>query len=101
MKRSLDEQTGCSSSKKKGGSLRDCHFKSEWKTKYPINGCTVTIAFYCIPCKKQVSCVHQGEKDVTRHCSSQGQKDFAKGLLNQPEKQTTLPTAKRDSCYPC
>ena len=89
MKRSLDEQIGCS--RKKGGSQRDCHFKSEWKTKYPINSCSVCTAFYCIPCEEQVSCSHQGEKDVTRYCSSQGHQDSAKVLLNQPKFKPLYP----------
>ena len=32
----------------------------------PVNGNTGK--FYCIPCKKSVSCTHQGLGDVKQHC---------------------------------
>ena len=46
---------------KKGAGLYDSHHKEEWAESYPVgpvNGNTG--AFYCIPCKKGVSCAHQG-----------------------------------------
>ena len=87
-----------SSGKRKSGSQRECHFKNEWKTKYHIiDSCPVNTAFYCIPCNRQLSCAHQGEKDVTRHISSDGHKKFANDLLNQRTIQTTLHAVNRNA----
>ena len=54
---------------KKGAGLYDSHYKEEWTESYPVgpvNGNTG--AFCCIPCKKSVSCTHQGLGDVKQHC---------------------------------
>ena len=96
MKRSLNNKPGSSGSsgKKKSESQRECHFKNERKTKYHImDSCPVNTAFYCIPCNRQLSCAHQGEKDVTRHISSDGHKKFAN---DQRTIETTLHAVNRD-----
>ena len=44
---------------KKAAGLYDSHYKEEWAESYPVgpvNGNTG--AFYCISCKKSVSCTH-------------------------------------------
>ena len=55
---------------KKGAASYDSHYKEEWAESFPIgpvNGNSG--AFYCIPCKKSVSCTHQGLGDVKKHCA--------------------------------
>ena len=54
---------------KKGAGLYDSYYKEEWTESYPlgpVNG--NTRVFYCIPCKKSVSCMHQGLDNVKQHC---------------------------------
>ena len=44
-------------------------YSADWEKSYPIgkvNG--YKHAFYCFPCKKSVSCAHQGLRDVKDHC---------------------------------
>ena len=56
--------------KLKSTSSYDCAFKEEWVNFYsvgPANGNKG--AFYCIPCKKRVSCSHQGLGGVKQHCA--------------------------------
>ena len=37
-------------------------------------------AFYCAPCKKSVSCAHQGLSDLTAHCSGKIHKSFERAI---------------------
>ena len=47
-----------------------CTYKVEWSKKYPVTKSNGNpFAFYCVPCKKNVSCAHQGLSDLTAHCS--------------------------------
>ncbi len=44
-------------------------YNPEWSKDYPISIANNNLyAFYCIPCKKNVSGEFQGKKDVERHC---------------------------------
>ena len=48
---------------------RVCSYDSAWEKEYPILPSNNNRqAFYCIPCKKAVSCAHMGKGDVQRHC---------------------------------
>ena len=54
---------------KKGARLYDSHYKEEWTESYPVGPVDGnTGAFYFIPCKKSVSCTHQGLGNVKQHC---------------------------------
>ena len=45
-------------------------FKNEWKESYRIKEVKrKRFKFRCIPCGKDLSCSHQGLKDVKGHCS--------------------------------
>ena len=40
-------------------------------------------AFYCVPCKKDVSCGHQGKADVEPHCTSTIHKNMASAIKDK------------------
>ena len=43
-------------------------YNSDWEKQYPVGPANDTkYAFYCIPCKKNVSCSHMGKADVKQH----------------------------------
>lgn len=70
--------------KKLGGAHSyKCSFKEEWMDQYPISRSDGNPhAFYCIPCKKNVSCSHQGLADVTKHCKGTTHVAFEKAIKN-------------------
>ena len=44
-------------------------YNPEWANEFPIQKANNNpYAFYCVPCKKNVSCEFQGKRDVERHC---------------------------------
>ena len=80
--------------KRHGAADRVCRFKHTWKKNFPITSAPDESAFYCIPCKKTVSCSHQGEAHVKRHCKTPTHIRFARALTNQPKISTALPSTK-------
>ena len=82
---------GSQNGKRPGASDRVCSFKPSWKKNFPITSAADSSAFYCIPCKKTVSCSHQGEADVKRHCRTPTHLKFAMALKNQPKISAALP----------
>ena len=55
-----------------GASTYRSKFQANWQSKWP---CIVSVKgkphfFRCTLCSKEVSCGHQGERDVTRHIAS-------------------------------
>ena len=47
-------------------------YRLAWRSRWPCITPTrdKPHAFHCTTCRKDVSCAHQGERDVTRHISS-------------------------------
>lgn len=44
-------------------------YAEEWEEIFPVGEVNDNLhAFYCIPCKKSVSCAHQGIIDLKDHC---------------------------------
>lgn len=44
-------------------------YVEEWEEIFPVGEVNDNLhAFYCIPCKKSVSCAHQGIIDLKDHC---------------------------------
>ena len=70
--------------KLKGAGSYDCASKEEWADSYPVGPVNVNKgAFYCIPCKESVSCIHQGLRDVKQHCAGKiDQKNAAAIVCN-------------------
>ena len=67
MKKKMTAEPVTKKSEKGTGSY-DSHYKEEWAESYPIGSINGNLdAFYCIPCKKSVSCTHQGLGDVKQH----------------------------------
>jgi len=50
------------------------HFKKEWKNKWPFISCVSGLPHHlrCNVCSKELSCNHQGIKDVKDHIATQG-----------------------------
>ena len=58
-----------------------CSYKVEGSKKYPITKSNGNpYAFYCVPCKKSVSCVHQGLSNLTAHCGGKIHKSFVRAI---------------------
>ena len=75
-------------------------YQVEWATLYPIGRATGnSFAFYCIPCKKNVSCSHMGLADVKQHCKGKTQYKMANTVkqchkLAFPSSSTTVNDAQ-------
>ena len=70
----------------------DCAYKEEWADSYPlgpVNGNKG--AFYCIPCKKGVSCTHQGLGDVKQHCAGKRHQKNAAAIAQSCKVKFTRP----------
>lgn len=68
------ENKAATSSKKRytGSAKYKVAFKSEWKALHPIQEVKSDIyKFHCLPCGKNLSCHHQGLKDVEDHCKKE------------------------------
>ena len=61
--------TNVSRRKFSGSATYKVTFKNEWKESYPIKDVKNNkFKFYCIQCSKDLSCSHQGLKNVKDHC---------------------------------
>jgi hypothetical protein len=57
--------------KLRGAATYKTLYSSKWEKDFSV--CTANdnrYAFYCIPCKKNVSCAHMGRADVKQHCET-------------------------------
>ena len=66
-----DNRSSTNVSKRKfsGSATYKVTFKNEWKESYPIKDVKNNkFKFYCIQCSKDLSCSHQGLKNVKDHC---------------------------------
>ena len=80
-----------SAKKMKSAATYKYKFKEEWSKQYPISRSDSNpYAFYCIPCKRSVSCSHQGFSDVTKHCKGLTRVSFAKAIKNNRSITTFL-----------
>ena len=58
-----------------------CTYKIEWSKKYPVTKSNGNpYAFYCVPCKKSISCAHQGLSDLTVHYNGKIHKSFKRAI---------------------
>uniref|UniRef100_A0A1X7UL81 BED-type domain-containing protein n=1 Tax=Amphimedon queenslandica TaxID=400682 RepID=A0A1X7UL81_AMPQE len=83
MKRSRENDTGTSISKKFGGAaIYNTKFQESWTKKWPFVQPIKdnSYLFHCTTCCRNISCSHQGEADIVRHSSSEQHKNNAKTL---------------------
>ena len=67
-------------------------FKNDWKALYPITEVKHDkYKFHCLPCGKNLTCHHQGLKDVKEHCNKPSHKQADASW----RKQTRLPSLYR------
>lgn len=62
-------------------------FQKEWTAEWPFVHAAPgkDCYFTCTVCKKEVSCAHQGKKDVTRHIDSATHVKLASSIKKQPK----------------
>ena len=80
--------------KLKGAGSYDCAYKEQLADTYPVgpvNGSKG--AFYCIPCKKSVSCTHQGLGDVKQHCADKTHRKNAAAITQSRKITFTRPVS--------
>ena len=67
---SSDNKNPMPSKKKYAGSFKyKVTFKNEWKALHPVHAVkNDKHKFHCLPCGKNLTCRHQGLKDVEEHC---------------------------------
>ena len=73
-----------------GSKIYKVSFKNKWKASYPIKDVKHDqYKFHCLPFGKNLTCHHQGLKEVKEHCNKPSHK--------QPDvswrKQTRLPSS--------
>jgi len=70
--------------KLEGAAKYPTRFNTAWSRTWPcIQPSVISFKFKCTVCDCQISCEHQGEKDVKRHLESQKHKANIKALDNQ------------------
>ena len=75
-----------------GSKMYKVSFKNEWKTSYTITEVKHDkYKFDCLPCGKNLTCHHQGLKDVKVHCNKPSHKQVDASW----RKQTHLPSLYR------
>ena len=75
-----------------GSKINKVSFKNEWKASYPITEVKHDkYKFHCLPCGKNLTCHHQGLKDVREHCNKSSHKQADASW----RKQTRLPSLYR------
>ena len=81
------ERPETSSKKKYAGSAKyKVAFKSEWKALHPIEAVKNDIyKFHCLPCGKNLTCHHQGLKDVEDHCKTETHRKNNASWKKQPK----------------
>ena len=71
---------------KKAKKVYKVKFADSWTKSFPIGRVNDNPhAFYCIPCKKSVSCAHMGINDVKEHC---------KGTIHKQNEEAIKMTRK-------
>ena len=79
--------------KLKGAATYKSKYKEEWSSLYPVGPANGNeYAFYCIPCKKNISCSHQGLGDVKQHIQGKGHQKMA-SLIKENRKITFQPAS--------
>ena len=82
--------TNISKRKFSGSVIYKVTYKNEWKESYPIKKVKKNkFKFHCIPCGKDLSCSHQGLKDVKDHCN----KPSLLQAHSSMKKQSRLPSS--------
>ena len=68
-----------------------CSYNSAWAQNYPIRAVPFKkTMFHCIPCGKNISCCHQGLRDVKIHCERDIHKKNVKGFKEQTSMTSFL-----------
>ena len=68
-------------------------YSPEWEKQFPV--CRANdnrYAFYCIPCKKNVSCSHMGKADVKQHCETTTHKRMEQVIKSSRSLRSFLPS---------
>lgn len=84
----LDNDSGSDTDAKKtrkydGAAKYSASYNPDWSKKYPVTAANGKGKFRCIPCKKDISCSHQGVKDVKDHCEREVHKNNVTRMKNQ------------------
>ena len=79
-------ETSTESKKKYTGSFQyKVSFKDSWMSQYPVKAVpNDKHKFHCLPCGKNLSCHHQGLRDVQDHCSKDMHKNNERSWKKQP-----------------
>ena len=73
-------------------------FKAEWMNDYPITRANGNKhAFYCVPCKKTISCCHQGLAGVQRNVQSGSHISLARALHDNRKVSNMFAPANAES----
>ena len=81
-----------------GTNVYSSKFKKEWMKEFPVSPANGNeYAFYCIPCKKNVSCSHQGFNDVRRHMKSTNHANMAKAITNNQKVSDMFAPSTREA----
>ena len=68
---------------------RMCSYSADWKKEFPIQRANGNPkAFYCVPCKKSISCGHVGRGDVVRHCDPANKDNIHSKNVNAIKKKS-------------
>ena len=77
--------------KGKGAAVYGTKFNSKWESEFPFVSTrpdTDAYSFYCMVCKKNFNCKHQGIADVRRHEKSSGHQSRVKATRGTPSVAT-------------
>ena len=73
-------------------------YNSDWGKEFPISPANGNrYAFYCIPCKKNVSCAHIGKGDVKHHCETAMHKKMEHAVRLSRSLHSFLPSSTSSS----
>ena len=82
----------------KGAAVFKCSNKGEWLKEYPIMLADGNShAFYCVPCKRKVSCKHQWLADVKAHCAGRVHLSFEKAVKSTRKLDAMMSSSSSSS----
>ena len=80
----------------KSAAVYKCSYKDEWSKKHPIICADENPhAFYCVPCKKNVSCKHQGLAEVKAHCAGHVHLSLEKAVKSPRKLDAMMSSSSR------
>ena len=73
----------------KGAATYKSVYKGIWENEFPITAANGNKrAFYCLLCKRNISCSHMGRADVKKHCDSSAHKEMEKVVKSSQSIQS-------------